>query len=230
MRYRRTLLVAVVTALGGETVLLPGTVFAQERPGRAYVLAGPSAMHLQGAGDGEPVVYVTAPGGTTLGWQLAAGVFVSSKISLEAEGASTGFVEAREPSRYGMTFHEERRNRFLGVNVRFHARIGRHVDVEPLLGVALLRQDGWSQTEYHDWPVPTPESPVEWGPRERREPATAGAVSGGLDFRLGGRRVALVPSLRVRKPFHEPEQPGPYYPNESLDLSFAVGLNARIDF
>jgi hypothetical protein len=205
-----------------------GAAAAQEPPGTWYMLAGPLATQMGGARDGESVVYAAAPGGTALGWQLGGGAFISSKVSLEAECASSGVVEAVEPSRYGMTFHQERRDRFFGVNVRFHVRLGRRVDVEPLVGVALMRQDSWSQTEYHDWPVPAPGSPIEWGPRERLDSVTAGALSAGLDLRLGGRRFALVPSIRIRKPFREPESPRSYDPAVSLDVSLAAGILVRI--
>ncbi len=197
---------------------------AAERGETWYLQAAVGATHLGGALDGESSTFIAVPGGTTLGWQLTGGFFVTKVLSLEAESASTGVAKAEEPSRHGMIFHEERRNRFFGANARFHLDIERHFDVEPVVGVALLRQEGWSQTEYYHYDP----RPHEWGPRERLEPLWAGSFTAGLDLRVGVRRFSAVPWFRFRRPFHGADSP--WYPDEVWNTTVAAGLGARIAF
>ena len=116
----------------------------------------------------------------------------AQSISVEGEWSSTGMMSAREPSRYGMTFNEERREWCFGANVRFHSRPGRSVDVEPVVGLAILRNRGWSQVEYYRYWL-MPQQVLEIGTREPYARRTSFGITGGVDLRLGGRHVAPCP-------------------------------------
>ena len=201
---------------------------AQERPGSVYVLAGVTVGHQDGASDGESQIYITAPGGTTPGWLVAGGVFVGSHVSVEGEWSSTGMMSAREPSRYFLTYVEERRDRLLAAIVRFHTRPGRRVDIEPLAGVAAVRHDRWSQTETYRSYLP-PDQALEIGPRIRYDTLTSAAFIAGVDLRVGGRHVAFVPSFRVRA-VTRGEDIVAYYPGGFPRWTIGGGAYVRIDF
>jgi len=201
---------------------------AQERPGAVYVAAGVAAVRQDGAADGDFQIYITAPGGTTPGWAVAAGVFVRAWLSIEGELSTTGTFHAREPARYGMTYREERRDRLIGALVRLHIRPGRRLDIEPVGGVAAVRHDRWSQAEtYRSW-LP-PDQAVEIGPRIRSETLTGLAAIGGIDIRAGGRHVALVPSFRARVSTRG-DRIEWYYPGGFPRWTLAAGVYARVDF
>jgi len=201
---------------------------AQERPGSVYVLAGVTVGHQDGASDGESQIYITAPGGTTPGWLVAGGVFVGSHVSVEGEWSSTGMMSAREPSRYFLTYVEERRDRLLAAIVRFHTRPGRRVDVEPLAGIAAVRHDRWSQTETYRSYLP-PDKTAEIGPRIRYDTLTSAAFIAGVDLPVGGRHIAFVPSFRVRAVTRGDDIVA-YYPGGFPRWTINGGAYVRIDF
>ena len=201
---------------------------AQERPKSWYVLAGLAVVHQDGPTGESPQTYVTAPGGTSPGWLVAGGAFVWSRVSVEGELASTAIMRAQEPSRYGMTFNEERRDLFLGANVRFHARSNRRVDLEPLVGLGLVRHQGWSQTDYYRFWL-LPQQQVVLGSRARYDTLTSVSLSAGVDLRLGGRHVAVVPSFRVRGATDSTDLAS-RYPGGFPRWTIAGGVSARIDF
>ena len=207
---------------------LPAGAHAQERAGSVYLTAGVTAVHQSGAVDGMSQVYIAAPGGTTAGWSLAAGIFVGSRVSVEAEWAGTGMLRAREPSRYFMTYIEERRERYFGANVRFHLLPGRLVDIEPVAGVALVRRDRWSQTETYRAYMPLDQT-LTVGPRVRYDTLTGASASAGADLRIGGRHVAFVPSFRVRMATRG-EKIESYSPGGFSAWSVAAGASLRVDF
>jgi hypothetical protein len=181
-------------------VLVPATArgaAAQERPGAVYVLAGVAVAHQDGAVDGESQIYITAPGGTTVGWSVAGGVFVARHVSVEGGWSWSGIMSAREPARYGLTYVEERRDRVIEVVARIHTRPGARVDLEPLAGVAAVSHDRWSTTETSR-PYLPPDQAVEVGPRIRYDTVTGAGFVAGVDVRIGGSRAAIVPEFRVR--------------------------------
>jgi len=106
-------------------------------------------------------------------------------------------MTARDPSRYGLTYVEERRERALGVMMRLHTRPASGVDLEPVAGVAAVAHDRWSTTETNRPWLP-PGQAVEVGPRIRYDTRRSAAFVGGVDVRIGGRHVAVVPGFRVR--------------------------------
>ena len=218
-----TLVLLALLVLG-----LPAGALAQERAGSVYLTAGVTGVHQSGAADGVSQVYIAAPGGTTAGWSLAAGVFVGSSVSVEAEWAGTGMLRAREPSRYFMTYIEERREQYFGANVRFHLLPGRLVDIEPVAGIALVRRDRWSQTETLRAYMP-PDQTLTVGPRVRYDTLTGASALAGVDLRIGGRHVAFVPSFRVRVATRG-EKIESYYPAGYSAWSVAAGASLRVDF
>ena len=201
---------------------------AQERPGDVYVLGGVSITHQDGAADGESQIYITAPGGTTAGWTVGGGVVVARHVSIEGEWSWSGMMTAREPGRYGLTYIEERRDRMLGAMVRVHTRPAGRIDVEPVAGVAAVAHDRWSTTETNrPWLPPGQE--VEVGPRIRYDTVTGAAFVGGVDVRIGGGRVAVVPGFRVRAVTRS-EDLMAYYPGGFPRWTIGGGVTARVSF
>jgi hypothetical protein len=223
MRNPGVWLVLLVLAVGSAR-----EATAQERPRSIYVQGGVAAVRQNGAADGASQLYITAPGGTTIGWAVAGGVFVAAHVSLEGEGSSTGMMSAAEPARYGLTYHEERRDRFLGAIVRFHTRPGRRVDIEPLAGVGVVRHERWSRTDtYRSWL--TADQALEVGTRIRYDPVMSAALIAGVDLRAGGRHVAFVPSFRV-KAWTRGDDIERYYPGGFPRWSVSAGVSLRADF
>lgn len=167
---------------------------AQPDAGPVYIEGGVIAPYQSGAQGEESVTYVTAPGGVTPGWTAGGGVYLVRRVSVHAEFASTGSMTAREPSRYGMTFNEERRDRFLTLGFRLGVPLARSFDLEPFVGIAFTFPAAWSQVEYTSLgtlPVRPPE------PRVTHRLDTGIGPAFGIDARLGSARVALVPSVRL---------------------------------
>jgi hypothetical protein len=105
---------------------------------------------------------------------------------------------ARQPSRY-FTLNEERREVMVTGGLRFHFAYLKSVNLEPVMGLLYIANRGWQQFEY-DPPVTT--SHTE-GPRMPLTAESRFGIAGGLDVRVGGERVAVVPSLRVFRAFGE---------------------------
>jgi hypothetical protein len=171
-----------------------GVVHAQDRTGTPYMIGGLGFPYQQGpSGETPGQTYVSAPGGTTVGWVAAAGLFIRSGVGIEGEVASTGTMRAREPSRYDQTFNEERRDRFFGANVRLRILRGSHVDVEPLFGVFVAQHQASRQTD-----TLTFQGQLLSGPRMALDLPVTAAFQAGVDVRTGGRRFGVVPSFRIR--------------------------------
>lgn len=205
-----------------------GRAAAQERPGSLYLQGGVAAVRQAGAAGGEPQIYIAAPGGTAVGWSVAGGVFAARCLSVEVEWSETGRFSAREPGRYGMTYNEERRDRALGLLFRLHLRPGRRVDIEPLAGIGAIWHDRWSQTETYRPHLP-PNQALSVAPRVRFPTLQSTAVLGGVDVRVGGRHVALVPSLPFRA-WKRGDDIVAYYPAGSPNRAAGAGLSARVEF
>jgi hypothetical protein len=217
--------------LAAATLLIVGAATgaaAQERPGAAYVLGGVTIGYQDGAADGESQIYITAPGGTAVGWTVGGGVFVARHLSVEGEWSWSGMLTAREPARYGMTYNEERRNRSLGALVRFHVAPGRRIEVEPVVGVAAVAHDRWSTTETSRPWLPAGQQ-VEVGPRIQYDTVTGPALVGGVDVRIGSGRFAIVPAFRVRA-VSRGEDLAAYYPGGFPRWTVGGGVSARVVF
>jgi hypothetical protein len=201
---------------------------AQERPGAVYLLGGLTIADQDGAADGESQIYITAPGGTTAGWVLGGGVFLTRRVSLEGEWASSGMMTAREPARYGLTYVEERRDRLFGVMVRLHTRPAGGVDIEPVVGVAAVAHDRWSTTETNRPWLP-PEQAVEVGPQIRYDARTSASIVGGVDVRIGSSWLAVVPGFRFRA-VTRGEDLMAYYPGGFPRWTIGGGVCVRLVF
>jgi hypothetical protein len=212
-------------------VLMSSRVSAQESRGGAYLFAGLAFPHQEGVSGEVAVTYVTAPGGTTVGWSVGAGVFAGPRVSLEAELMSTGMMTAREPSRYFFTYNEERRDRFIGGNVRFHVASGSPVHLEPVAGLCLIQHEGWVTTERR---VFFPQEHIEIDPRFEKDLPSSLGLTLGADLRIGGRRFAVMPSFRFIRQLDSGTEGeftlGSNYPGGYPRNTFSGGLVARIDF
>jgi len=180
----------------GVLLSVAATAFAGESPGSIYVVGGLVAAHQAGATGESHQTYKTAPGGTTLGGVASVGVFVTRHLGIEAGFATTGTMTAREPSRYGMTFNEERRDRMLTVATRFHLPQWGAVRVEPVVGVAFTWPHASSQTDRTlSWT--TPPQQVVHDPPIEHDLDTGVGVTFGCDVRIGRGRASLLPTFRV---------------------------------
>jgi hypothetical protein len=135
---------------------------------------------------------------------------------------------AREPSRYGLTYVEERRERMLGALVRIHTRPGASLDLEPVAGVATIVHDRWSKTETSRPWLP-PDQAVEVGPRIRYHALTGTAFVGGADVRIGGGRAAIVPGFRIRAVTRSDDLMA-YYPGGFPGWAIGGGVRVRVCF
>jgi hypothetical protein len=230
-RVSTSLLRRMISALFTAAVIDAATICgdAQEQPGSAYAMAGIAFPHQNGVTGEESQTYVTAPGGTTRSWTCGAGVFVRRRLSIEGEVSRTGMMRAREPSRYNTTFIEERRDGFFAGNVRFHLRPGSHADLEPVAGLLVTRHQGWSQSEYVLAGTPPQ---IRTTPRVSVGLPTSLGLNTGVDLRVGGRHIAVVPSLRLRWRFaiFGDNRNFSWYPNGFPHWTLSAAVAARIEF
>jgi hypothetical protein len=198
---------------------------AQERRGSVYAIVGGTLAHQRESTDITTKPPVAAPAGTTRGWTIALGVFAARNISLEGELATTGVMSSRQSGRYNMTFNEDRQDTFFGANVRYHVR--RAVHVEPVAGFTFIAHDAGSQTEIQRF---FPQQ-LTIEPRIQLDLPIGFAASAGLDLRLGGRHVALVPTSRIR---YRLNSDAPLIESTYADsfprVTITVGVAGRIDF
>jgi hypothetical protein len=207
------------------------SVFAQERPGAFYFTGGVTLPYQDGLTEETYVTYVTAPGGTTIGWSAGAGVFASKAISIEGEVLSTGMMTAREPSRYDFTYNEERRDRFMGGNVRFHLGSSARVHLEPLVGLTMIRHEGWVQSERRVF-VPVPRVEIDQR-REKDDLPNSLGLTAGADLCIGG-RFAVIPSFRfitrLKSGTSGDFELTSHYPGGFPRYTISGGLLARLRF
>jgi hypothetical protein len=176
------------------TALSAGPSAAQTNAGTVYVEGGAVFPYQSGATGEESVTYVTAPGGLTAGWAVGGGVYVSNRASLHAELASTGMMTAREPSRYGMVFNEERRDRFLSIGLRLALPVSTVIQLEPFAGIVVTFPEAWSQVDYVPIGALPPPPPA---PRVSHDLETSLGPAFGLDAGIGSGAVSVVPSFRL---------------------------------
>lgn len=237
--YSRTMGPDLRSVVCGLAVLCSGaTALAQGRPGSMYAIGGIELSHQAGPSGESRQTYVTAPGGTTRGWSIGGGVFVASPIGVEVEVSSTGWMVSRQPSRYGMTFNEERRDRFVSLAARFHLPQVARVRIEPVVGMVFTHPEAWSQTEYYRYWL-TPQELLVMGPRQQHRLDTNMGLTFGCDARIGGRHVALLPSFRmadtgVSHGFYgdssDRREIGAIYPGGYPRWTLRSGLAIRVDF
>ena len=171
---------------------------ARAQDDAGYINAGVSFPH-----QAEPAPELTrppfsAPGGSSVGWLVGAGVFVSPGLSIEGELSRTGAMASEQEGR-GFVEKGERRDWFVSVGLKGHVKLGSALTVEPVGGIVFVRGDvtfegfqfqttrlsgGQAVTEL----VPTGNGYVEldWHP----------GLMFGVDVRIGGQRLAVVPGVR----------------------------------
>jgi hypothetical protein len=218
--------------------VLSGVARAQPAPGTPYVFGGAAMVQQPGASGESPQTYVTAPGGRSAGWLVGGGIFVSRRVSIDAEIASTGWMRAREPSRYDITYNEERRDRLLSIGVRMQLPLGPIVRLEPVLGLTFVRPEAWSQSERREF-FPPPQGALVVEPRVRHGIRNTFGPSLGIDVRIGGEHAAVLPTFRWaftglvgREGDEEDRTPSidSVFPGGYPDWTFRLGMALRIDF
>jgi hypothetical protein len=217
-------------------LLAPLCAGAQEA-GSIYVVGGAGVNRQDGPSGVSPVTYVTAPGGTTIGWLVGGGVFLTPHLAVDAEVSSTGWMTASEPSRYGYTYHEERRDRFFTLGARFAFPAGA-VSIEPVAGVVFTTSDAWTQAD-RDLSQVSPFPGIEVGGRFEHPLDTGVGIMAGLDVRIGGRHFAAQPSFRVMQTAIDtgeffdgapPREIGAIYPGGYPGWTLRAGIALRGDF
>lgn len=222
-------------SIAGAAVLVlltSAAAHAQPRGERGYLLGGVTVTNQSGPTGDVSELYVTAPGGWTAGWTLAAGARLAGHVSVEGEFAATGVMRAREPSRYDTTYIEERRDLFVGANVRGHAARASRFQLEPIAGVGLIRHQGWSQNEYARYTGALPVT-VTTDPKQTLNLPISLGVTGGLDARIGGGRFALMPSFRLHRRVHRLNGENDlewWYPGGMPAWTMRAGVLLRTDF
>lgn len=175
-------------------LLCPAIASAQQTPGAVYVQAGLAVPWQSGATGTSPVTYVTAPGGMSVGWLAAAGVWVAPRAHVHAELSTTGWMRATEPSRYFTTYEEARRDRFLTMGVSVALPVARSLSIEAMGGVVLTFNESTSQAVSTDPTAPRPPTPVVVHDLD-----TGVGPALGSDVRIGGGRITVVPSFRLMR-------------------------------
>jgi hypothetical protein len=139
----------------------------------------------------------SAPGGDSIGWLAGASVRISRGLSVEGELSRTGTMASEQTGR-GFVERSEGRNWFVSGGLKGHVPVARVVTLEPVGGIVFVRgrvtfEDFRFQTTFPGGQpvtelVPSGSGYVEldWTP----------GVMFGLDVRIGGPRLAVVPGLR----------------------------------
>jgi hypothetical protein len=102
------------------------------------------------------------------------------------------------------------------------------VHLEPLVGLAFIQHQRWSQTEYFQYWL-TPQQQLLIGPRERADLPSRIGLTTGADLRLGGRHVAVLPSFRLRVAGMD-DQIRSIYPGGFSRWTMSSGVVAKVDF
>jgi hypothetical protein len=155
---------------------------AQGSPGSVYVIAGASFPHQAALQTGSPPPFA-APGGSTVGWLVGGGVFLTSQLSFEVEASRTGVMRASQRGRHDTSEVSSRRDRFLFFGLKAHPWRSSNFRVEPTAGIVLVGDEGTFSSFSGDR---RGYFPLAWVP----------GVMFGMNFRIGGRRLAFIPGLR----------------------------------
>lgn len=199
---------------------------AAQVPGAVSVSAGLVTTAQSGVVDQEFQVYSGSPGGVTTSWAAGVDIALPRGLSLGIGVTPTGLMTSRQPSRYGMTFNEDRRDLFVDAFLHGHVRAARLFALEPLAGVTLAHRRHWSQTEYRQYYL-LPEEQLLVEPRFEGASLTSFGAVVGLQLAIGTARFAVVPSVTGRAVAQEKysgwyPEPGP------TRLSVSFGVVARV--
>jgi hypothetical protein len=168
---------------------------------------------------------------------VGGGLYLTPHLAVDAELSSTGWMTASEPSRYGYTYNEERRDRFFTLGARFAIPAGA-VSIEPVAGIVLTKSDAWTQAD-RDLSQVSPFPGIEVGPRVEHRLDIGVGVMAGADVRIGGRHFAVQPSFRWMQTaidsgeFFEgapPREISAIYPGGYPGWTLRGGVALRVDF
>lgn len=171
-------------------------------------------------------IYVSSPGGTTTSWTVGADIALPRGASAGVGVVSTGLMTSRQPSRYGMTFNEDRRDLFVDGYVRWRVPAARLVALEPLAGITVAHRRHWSQTEYLQFYL-MPNQQLVVDPRSEGATLTSFGAVLGLQMPVGTAHFAVVPSVNARLLAQE-RVPGWYPDGGPARFSVSFGLVARV--
>jgi hypothetical protein len=219
------------------TLSIPVHAFARQTAGSVYAVGGVAAVTQSGPTGESPQTYVAAPGGTAAGWTIGGGVFLARQMSVEGEWATSGQMTAVEPSRYEMTFHEERRDRFFAFAARLYFPTGRSLRIEPIAGLVVTSVHATSQTDTRSIVLP---QTVTHGPVVAHDLNRHTGLTTGCDFAIGRGRLKVLPSFRISQT--GPPSSGSYggyapprdivamYPGGYPRWTLRIGALLRADF
>lgn len=199
---------------------------AAQTPGTVSISAGVVTTSQSGVVDQEFQVYTGSPGGVTTSWAAGVDIALPRGLALGIGVTPTGLMTSRQPSRYGMTFNEDRRDLFVDAFVHGHVRAARSFALEPLAGVTVAHRRHWSQTEYRKYYL-LPEEQILVGPRVEGTSLTSVGALVGLQLAIGTARFAVVPSVTGRLVVQE-EYSGWYPEPGPTRFSASVGVVARV--
>lgn len=190
------------------------TANAQDHEG-LYLTAGFGLPSQQG--QSSTGTLPIAPAGTVFGGTIGGGIFVSGFASAGVELSRTRLIENQQQIR-DFIMSERRRDNVITTLLRFHLSAGHRVQIEPVVGFAIVAPQSSYQVTGADGRVqPTV---------ERRMPVLVGLAMG-VDTRLGGERFSVVPSLRLRVTSGNPAEFDPSgYPRWTV----TPGVSARLGF
>jgi hypothetical protein len=150
--------------------------------GDVYATAGVSFPH-QAALQAESPPPFAAPGGNTVGWLVGGGVLLAAHFSFEAEVSRTGIMRSSQAGRHNTSEVSSRRDWFLSFGLKAHPRRLSNFRVEPIAGIVLVGDEGTFSSFSGD---SRGYFPLAWVP----------GLMFGVDFYIGGRRLAFTPGLR----------------------------------
>jgi hypothetical protein len=158
---------------------------AEQSTGDIYAAAGVSFPYQAELDPSSPPPF-PPPGGMTVGWLAGAGVFLPSAFSLEVEVSRTGTMTSSHTGRHDTGQSATRRDWFVSIGLKKHFGLRSGFGVEPIAGLALAGDEGTYEATFRSAFAYRGYYPVDW----------VTGVMLGVDFRIGGGRLAFTPGLR----------------------------------
>jgi hypothetical protein len=158
---------------------------AQQSAGDVYATTGVTFPHQAALDPASPPPF-PAPGGWTTGWLVGGGVTLPSQWALEAEVSRTGTMHSNHQGRHDVGEMATRRDWFLSVGLKRSFGLSSRVRVEPIGAIVLVGDEGTYESTFRSAFSHRGYYPVDWVP----------GVMFGVDFRIGGRHVAVIPGIR----------------------------------
>ena len=176
--------------------LLPANLSAQPTETRGYVFGGLLLPWQEGVTTDDDRTYLAAPGGWSTGVLFGGGARINRRLSIEGEFQRTGIMETLEPSRYFITYSARRRDTRLAVGARIHLNAGPNITLEPMGMFEFVREESWLAQRTESPGLPP------FGDLAQHSPfvnSWGSGLAGGMDVRLGGRTMAVLPGVRIHR-------------------------------